>query len=373
MASPTGRSEPDGLPASRRIIHVGTLVATAICFWIGCTIAGYTDPASTQSVPQAGWIGDWGKTLGDSTVNALLSYTAVTLVLFGISIGGQAAFEDPRHRQRIRRGVGLIGILIAVSALALAVFTIGAAVVNGSQWALLVVVFPMALICWVLGLEVGRFAVPAHGVQLDAARITLTTVTDRITNIRAASASGWTANLVVLGYGTVLGLVTGAVVQVLAGRGFWPASLVAAIGACSGLMLLLQICANTVAGPSRWRQVGTWAMTYAIYFIIVTYANIALIKIAPQASIGIVAVFVLELLLPVLFGIRTPERQALVNLTLRGALARVALQDLERQRDSTQRRIDLLEKQIPGSRTLTQQLTTTLRVLWTGVSGSVKP
>jgi hypothetical protein len=373
MADRMGRTEPDGLPTSRRIIHVATLFATGICLWIGCTIAGYTDPASTQSVPQAGWIGNWGKTLGDSTVNALLSYTAVTLVLFGISIGGQAAFEDPRHRQRIRRGVGLIGILIAVSALTLAVFTIGAAVVDGSQWALLVVVFPMALICWVLGLEVGRFAVPAHGVQLDTARTTLTTVTDRITNIRAASASGWIANLVVLGYGIITGLATGAVVEMLAGRGFWPASLIAAIGACSSLMLLLQICANTVAGTSRWRQVGTWVMTYAIYFIIVAYANVGLIKLAPEASIGIVAVFVLELLLPVLFGIPAPGRQALVNLTLRGALARVALQDLERQRDSTQRRINLLEQQTPGSRTVAHQLTATLRALWTGVSGSTKP
>jgi len=373
MAVRTGRAEPDGLPASRRIIHVVTFVVTVGCFWIGCTIAGYTDPASMQGVPQAGWIGDWGRTLGDSTVNALLSYTAVTLVLFGISIGGQAAFEDPRHRQRIRRGVGLIGILIAVSALTLAVFTIGAAVVDGSQWALLVVVFPMALICWVLGLEVGRFAVPAHGVQLDSARTTLTTVTARIANIQVATALGWTANLVVLGYGIVAGLVTGAVVEVLAGKGFWLASLVGAIGVCAGLMLLLQICANTVAGPSKWRQVGTWAMTYVFYLFIVTYATVALIKLAPEASIGIVAVYVVELLLPVLFGIRTPGRQALVNLTLRGALSRVALQDLERQRDSTQRRVDLLEQQTSGSRTFAQQLAAGLRVLWTGVSGSAKP
>jgi chaperonin cofactor prefoldin len=62
-----------------------------------------------------------------------------------------------------------------------------------------------------------------------------------------------------------------------------------------------------------------------------------------------------------------------VNLTLRGALARVALQDLERQRDSTQRRIDLLEQQTSASRTFAQQLTATLRVLWAGVSGSAKP
>jgi hypothetical protein len=146
----------------------------------------------------------------------------------------------------------------------------------------LVVVFPMALICWVLGLEVGRFAVPAHGVQLDTARTTLTTVTARIANIRAASTSGWIANLVVLGYGIVTGLVTGAVVEVLAGKGFWLASLVGAIGACAGLMLLLQICANTVAGPSKWRQVGTCATTYVFYLFIVTYATVALIKLAPK-------------------------------------------------------------------------------------------
>lgn len=113
-----------------------------------------------------------------------------------------------------------VGILVAVSALALAVFTIGAAIVDGSQWVLLVVIVPMGLICWVQGLEVGRFAVPAHRVQLDAARTTLTTVTNRITNIRAAPISGWTENRVAFGYRIVAGSVTGAVVQVLAAKAY---------------------------------------------------------------------------------------------------------------------------------------------------------
>ncbi|MBF4595690.1 hypothetical protein ITJ58_18160 [Curtobacterium flaccumfaciens] len=103
----------------------------------------------------------------------------------------------------------------------------------------------MVILCWVLGLEVGRFIVPAHHVQLGAARQAKAITVQRLSALPRASGNIWTAHSVTIGYG-VAGIVTRCVVQLIVGRGSMAGFLVGVIGASAGLLTLLQIDAGTI-------------------------------------------------------------------------------------------------------------------------------
>jgi hypothetical protein len=78
-------------------VYAITLSFLVGIFWIGGTVAGGLPGQSRSTTPTFTWVPKWGVALGDTTVNALLTYSTVTLVLYGISIGGQAAFTDSEH------------------------------------------------------------------------------------------------------------------------------------------------------------------------------------------------------------------------------------------------------------------------------------
>lgn len=99
--------EPESLPLPRRALYAVTLSFLVGIFGIGGMIAGSFPGQSRSSTPAFTWMPEWGVALGDTTVNALLTYATVTLVLYGISVGGQAAFTDSEHRRRIRLSVGV--------------------------------------------------------------------------------------------------------------------------------------------------------------------------------------------------------------------------------------------------------------------------
>lgn len=345
--------EPESLPLPRRAVYAITLSFLVGIFGIGGMIAGGLPGQGRSSTPTFTWMPEWGVALGDTTVNALLTYATVTLVLYGISIGGQAAFTDSEHRRRIRLSVGAFGVLLAASALTLGTFAVAATFIEPHRLPALIVVVPMVILCWVLGLEVGRFIVPAHHVQLDAARQARDITVQRLGALPRPSRNIWTAHLVTIGYGVAAGIVTGCVVQLIVGRGFMAGFLVGVIGTSAGLLMLLQINAGTIEAPSRASRLWSRGLSFAGYAALVLLVNTGLAIAAPAATYGLLAVTIGELLLPALFH-RPPDRlpQWVVELSLSGAISRVAADDLTRGLKTTQRRIDDLEALQHGKRGL---------------------
>lgn len=344
-------SEPESLPVPRGAVHVITLTFVAASFWIGGVIASQLPGKFRSSTPTFLWMPHWGNALGDAAVNALLTYTTVTLVLYGISIGGQAAFIDNEHRRRIRRSVGAIGILIAAAALTLGALAVAAAVTDSQRIPVLVVVLPLVGLCWVLGLEVGRFVVPAHHVQLDAARQTAEIAERRLAALPRPSRNVWTAHLATIGHGLLAGIATGCVVQAFAGRGFYGGLLVGTVSTTAGLLMLLQINAGTLEAPGRAGRLWTRGLTFTGYALLVLFASGVLLLAAPAATAGLIPLFICQLALPLLF--RRPLVSVpswVVELSLSGAIARVAADDLQRGLRTTRRRIRDLETLEQGHR-----------------------
>lgn len=336
--------EPDSLPTPRRAIHIVTLVVVGMFFWIGATIASELPGELRSSTPTLAWMPGWGAALQTSTIAALLTYTPVVLVLFGISLAGQADFVDVEHRRKIRQSIGLIGIVIAGSAMLLAAFAVAASLDEPRRAPLLVIVIPTAGICWVLGLEVGRFVVPAHQVQLSSAYETLHSAQQRLAALPQPAKNIWIAHLTAIGHALILGVVTGIIVQSIYGTGFWIAALVGSVGTSGGLLMLLQINAGTLNSARRGMRLWTRIWTYLSYVAIVVFSNASLTSIAPKAALALLVLTAAELLVPLLF--RRPSASApnwTAQLTLSGAIARVAADDLKRGIRSTQRRIATLE------------------------------
>lgn len=329
----------------RRAVYTVTGFTVGAALWIGGTVAAELPGQYRSDTPNFLWVADWGNALGDVPVNALLTYTTVALVLYGISLGGQAAFESARHRHRIRQGVGLIGVLLAGSALALAVFATAAAFTTPDRIPVLLVILPTAGICYTLGVEVGRFIVPSHHEQLDAAKQAKIDTQARLSRLPRRASGRWLYQATPIWYGILAGVATGLVVEKTVGDGFGVAFLFGAVGVSAGLFMLLQIGAGTIEDRSHKRRFATRGMAFVFYALMVIFTNGPLSAMAPRASFGLLILVIVESCIPILsYRAFAPRREWLLKLSLAGAISRFAYNDLARSLDITTRRIRDLEK-----------------------------
>ncbi|MBF4625420.1 hypothetical protein [Clavibacter sp. VKM Ac-2872] len=301
-------------------------------------------PEGETDGPRFDWLPSGGAALGDSTINAMLSYTAVTLVLFGISLGGQATFDDKRHQERIRRGVGAVGVLMAVSALVLVIFAIAAPFSDVSKLPALVVVVPSAIICWSLGIEIGRFVVPDHRTQLEGTRASLARGEGRRQRLPRQTSGTWLAHLLVWAYAFAIAAATGLALGT-SGMSAWLIASFSFVGVGVGLYLCLQLAATSLVVERLIFRVGIRFAAWLFFALMVLFTDAAIYVTGLASSTDLTVLLGLQLLIPLLFvrlGSKAP--QFLVDVSLGGALARVCADDLERQISNLTTRLSELER-----------------------------
>jgi hypothetical protein len=337
-------ARPAPLPISRLNAHLLPFGATLIGFLIAGFAAESIMSTGETAGPRFDWLPPGGAALGDSTINAMLSYTAVTLVLFGISLGGQATFEDKRHQETIRRGVGAVGVLMAISALVLVIFASAAPLSDVSKLPALVVVVPSAIICWSLGIEIGRFVVPDHRTQLEGTRASLMRAEGRRTRLPRKTSGTWLAHLLVWVYAFAIAAATGIALGT-SGMSTWLIASFSFVGVGVGLYLCLQLAAVSLVVERRWFRVGIRFAAWLFFGLMVLFTDAGIYLTGLASSVNLTILFGLQLLIPLLF-VRVARRapQFLVDVSLGGALARVCADDLERQISNLLTRLVELER-----------------------------
>jgi hypothetical protein len=233
---------------------------------------------------EVNWVSSWGESLHAVSSDALLGYLAATLVLYGISYGGQATFEDPEQRRTVRRIVGLIGVVIAVGSLALVVFATGAAIAKPAYTAvLIIVVIPMASLSTVLGAAVGRFTVPNHAEQVAEANAEIIALGTVRAALPGRSRSSGQAVTTLVGYGAA----HAAVALLLVGQLTWPAVLAAVVsGAAFAAAVTQWVLTDAVRGTERNRvaRFGFRLFAVSLYLLLTLAAlTIAIRAASPQA------------------------------------------------------------------------------------------
>jgi hypothetical protein len=257
--------EQDPIPVKRLYAHallslmvVGVLVEVTV-------IAAGPWRAGKDSSMSLEWMATWGSALSRATPDALLAYVALTLVLYGISIGGQSAFPSASERTRVRRTVGFMGAILAMSTMALFFFSIAAAIADQSLVPPLLIIVPTALPAWLLGVEVSRFVVPRHGRQLELAEEQLTLVETQLARLPAYVEPLAQAAVSLAARGIGVGLLLGVTVIFEAPRLFLPTFLIGLTFCSLSLGLVSGITSSNIVETKR-RSRGTATAMAGIFF-----------------------------------------------------------------------------------------------------------
>jgi hypothetical protein len=376
-------SDPDPLPIRRLYAHslVGLIV-----LGVFVEIALFSTGPWTAKDSQAGrldWMATWGWTLRDATPETLLTYVALALVLYGISLGGQSAFKDTAERARVRRSVGVMGAALAMSAMALCIFAIAGTTAHSKLIPLLVVIVPTTVATWTLGIEVSRFVVSAHGKQLENARAQLTSVEARITALgRHAPIRRGSNRLerlplpdisialtsIVLRaavIGLVVGLTATATTTAPALDGFLPATLISTIFSAGGLIMFAGITSGNLVIKSKRSRWWTSTVATVLYVLLLLLGFVNLLTIVPNAEPATLAFLIFGLLSPVGFRRRWASKQPSAGRwawSLRGALVAFEGSSLSYNKNQTARRIDELEHlKVDTNRTVWRRLSDGIR------------
>ncbi|MFT7767134.1 hypothetical protein [Clavibacter tessellarius] len=328
------------------LLHLTAGAFIAGVFWVGSSIASFpTNPGSDGS-PRFDWVANGGKSLGETTVTAILAYTAVALVLYGISLGGQSSFDNADHRARVRRSVGVVGLLVAMAAMVLAVFAIGAAWADATAFPSLVVVLPMTVICWALGIEVGRFNVADRDTQLLRARSDLARIQVQLRGLLGRSRRRAFVYLAMAAHVTPLAIASAVafdatpLVRMLNFAFSFLASFL-------NLSFLAHASAASLVASPRIRRVGARAGFYGIYAVLAALFSLCLFVAQPEAPNVWALAFTsgLALLLPALFHKFPFLRSGMRDLSLPSALARICFNDLMQAERRAAERIKEIEAQ----------------------------
>ncbi|MDA3803704.1 hypothetical protein PED38_02725 [Clavibacter sp. CT19] len=314
-------NQTDALPARRRDVHIRTSAGTVMLFFVGVSVAGLRNSGSSQQPLRFEWIAEWGKALNPSSIAANSLFLATTLVLFGISVGGQATFESQRHKASIRRSVGWIGVLFASAALALCVFEIAAVIVAPETAPLLVVTIPTGIACWYFGVEIGRYIVPDFAVQLKDTQASLKSAKERKEDAPAAASTTAIAYATTCAYGVLMGWGTAAVAG-QHGLPFWTAFGLSSAYSTMALILLMELSADTLVTEKR---LGAFAIRVAAYLMYVMMFAIVDLSILATSGVGDaegLLILFIKLAAPALF-LRLPAEtpQWIIDVSLSGALA----------------------------------------------------
>jgi hypothetical protein len=337
-------ANPEPLPARRADVHVRAAAAVLLCFMMGGLVGELVSPAPDRDGIRFDWLATWGNTLEGSSVSAIFSYLATTLVLFGISVGGQSQFASQRHQLSVRRSVGVVGILVAMAALSLVVFDVAAAFTSPDAIPLLVVIIPMATVAWYFGIEVGRYLVPSYETQLSGAEKSESDTVERLMRVPPATGSTALAYATVLVFAALMGILTASPTG-QQGPHLWELAALAAAFFGVTFILIIQTCAETLVSDNPWSTFGLRLMAYAIYTAMTMTIDLSTYIRYPIEDSNLIGLFIIQMLAPVLFFIPLPTRapQWMIDVSLSGALARVCERDLERRLKDARSRVDRLQ------------------------------
>ncbi|OQJ63136.1 hypothetical protein B5P24_09100 [Clavibacter tessellarius] len=273
----------------------------------------------------------------------------MALVLYGISLGGQSSFDNADHRARVRRSMGVVGLLVAMAAMVLAVFAIGAACVDAMARPSLVVVLPMTVICWALGIEVGRFNVADRDTQLLRARSDLARIQIQLRGLLHRSRRRAFVYLAIAAHVAPLAIASAAVFDAAPSVRMFNFAF-SFLAAFLNLSFLAHASAASLVASPRIRRVGARAGFYGMYAVLAALFSLCLFVAQPEAPPVWTLAFTsaLALLLPTLFHkIFMPESR-LRELSLSTALARICFNDLmqaERRAAERIREIEVRERE----------------------------
>jgi hypothetical protein len=355
-------SEPEPLPITRSAAHllpaatlVGVLAEASII--IGLPWGRWGDDAELR----LDWLATWGAALHKDTATTLLAFVAAVLVLYGMSIGGQSTFRKRIDRDTTRRSAGVLGVLVAVSAMALFVFAVSAAVSDPRLWPSLVVIVPTTIICWYLGIEVGRYVVPDLRQQLRTAQQQEVTLKQRQEALPAGRSEGAWAALIIAIRALVFAVLAMVAVAVTMQPLDWGAVLaaggIALIGSGVALMLYALLAASTLVEPTRWKRVLTVFGAGFMYLLTAVLFTGFMIVVVPTAWAGIAALLLLSLTSPAAFHWKQPQSGTpRAKRTLRAAMAGIEAHSLEQASTAVAKRLEELEDRAHPIRTRVKRL-----------------
>lgn len=364
---PLFTSEPEPLPIPRSAAHlipaavlIGVLAE--ICVIIGLPWGRWGDPAELQLE----WLATWGADLHSDTATTLLAFVAAVLVLYGMSIGGQSTFRKRIERDRTRRSAGALGILVAMSAMALFIFGVSAAISDLKYAPSLVVIVPTTTICWFLGIEVGRYVVPDHRQQLTTARQQKLTLTQKKNALPEDRAQGQSVALIILSRTAAFTVVSMIIVAVTMRPFEWGSVLaaggVAFIGSGVSLTVYALITASALVEPTRWKRVMTRLAASFMYVLAAVLFAGFMVVVVPTAWAGIAVLLVGLLLAPIGYHVKQPQSGTpRATRTLRAAMVGIEAHSLDQTSNALNERLQELEERARPIRTWIRRQTSNVR------------
>ncbi|WP_071303251.1 hypothetical protein [Curtobacterium sp. MCBA15_013] len=302
------------------------------------------------------WLATWGDALHDDTATTLLAFVAAVLVLYGISIGGQSSFQKRVDRDNARRSAGALGVLVAVSAMVLFVFGVSAAISDPKYVPSLVVIVPTTVICWYLGIEVGRYVVPNLRQQMITARQQEAALSQRRETLTEDFAAGGTIVLIIGGRAFGLAVVSMITVAVTAMPRRWEVIVgsggIAFLGGAVTLALYALIAASSLTETNTGKIIAMRTGAGFMYLLAAVLTTGIMVVVAPTAWAGAGVVLLLLLLGSVGFHVRQPTPGTpRARRTLRAAMAGIEAINLEQTSEAVGRRVQELEERARPIRT----------------------
>lgn len=325
MPKQLATSAVDSLPARRRDAMIGLLLIAAIAVWVGSTpsaIAGGTFNFD--------WLIEWGADVYAGGPDPVLQLPGWAFTLFGITVGGQVILRGADAKLQLRRILGALGLFLAFSALAMVILAVASTFAN-PNFADLPIVVVAGLVTWVLAIECGRFVVPSFRTQqeiLDEHVAAIAANRKALQEQVGGPEPGTSTALRGLALWSVLagGLYVGAVWGIPVPAGVLVFLLGSVLTALK-LFLLAEMTAPTLTQVSWWRRIGTrtmWYLSYAVASVLVAAGVIGW----GVPTGWVIAVFSVDLLLPLLFG--GTSNGALLSMRLNSLLVFRASRDLDR-------------------------------------------
>lgn len=337
--------EPDPIPVSRTYAHALTGLIAAGIFVETILLSNKPWVGSKGHPSRFDWLASWGWDLRETTAGALLAYVALALVLYGISLGGQSSFSSAVERTRVRRSVGALGALLAISAASLTVFAVAGATAHPALGPALVVIIPTALFTWVFGVEVSRFVVPRHGRQLQMAKDQVALLDARLgllpehgLRVERALFDALIRALLVGAACATAGLTDGPM-------SFLPSFLIGSAYSFTARVVLVCITAENLVEQRRRSRIGRAATGWVFYVLIVLLSVSNMLAVAHQTVWAAATLLLVGGALPLFDRLGAPNVAGVGSRRSSLYYARAALQraSLTRQVRNAHQRLQQLE------------------------------
>ncbi|MBT2501527.1 hypothetical protein [Curtobacterium sp. ISL-83] len=335
-------SDISPLPARRRDISIAILVVGVAALYLVGLIVGLTH--RNEAVPWAS-LGQIGSAISADASEAAERFAGWAIALFGASLGGQVLLQADTPRATLRRVIGALGIVLAIAAFLLASLT----AIGISQTSAAVSALPSVLaggaVTWVLGVECGRFVVPDFDRQRATTVDALTHINAKLDRLPRPARTLHGAYGTLAGWSILVALIAPVAVVRSSAVDSGIVFALEAVFLFASLSMLTQLTASTMTEPSRGRRILSRGFWFAVYTVLILFSSAVAILVAPEAPVAILVATTVELLLPIGFlSLARGVPQPLIDMSLGGALGRVAMRDLERARESAQRRLVELDE-----------------------------